>query len=276
MYGWPDRKILKAPYEDYNQNPILQANETWKCPGHGTFVKQDDGKHMYIHHAYNKESNIFTGREGMLAELEWTNGNDWPSFVSQTISKSTANNISTTFKEKKAAHYWQWDFRNAMPVIKQQKGMLYLSGTFKESNKTGVALTVRPVSRDFDITTTVANSNEALKGLVFYGDANAAVGIGTINNTVEFWMVKDNTRTVLATQNIKAGVPVQLKLTMKPGLTCEVFYKQEETGWQQIGSAIKQQLGFLPQWDRSPRPGLHFKGSPTQQAAFSSFELINR
>jgi beta-xylosidase len=269
-------KNFKGPYEDYSRNPVLQSNETWKCAGHGTFVKQNDDRYIYIHHAYNKESNVFTGREGMLAALEWRSDNDWPSLVSETISNNTRNNISTTFKEKKAAHYWQWDFRNSSPVIKQEKGMLYLSGTFKESNKSGVALTVRPISRDFDITTTVANSNEALKGLVFYGDAKAAVGIGAINDKVEFWMVNDNIRTVLATQNIKAGAPVQLKLTMKPDLTCEVFFRQNEAGWQQIGAGIKQDLGFLPQWDRSPRPGLHFKGSANRQAAFSSFELINR
>jgi beta-xylosidase len=255
---------FKGPYEEYGQNPILDANEAWKCPGHGTFVNDN----MYMYHAYNKESNVFTGREGMLAELIWPNDNSWPSFVSKQTNNSATGDI------KNLMPYWQWDFRNSTPAVSRDKGMLYLSGTIKEGNNSGIVLTVRPVSRHFYITTTVTNSNEALKGLAFYGDANAAVGIGVIKDKVEFWMVKENERTVIATQNIKPGVPVQLKLAMNPDLTCNVFYRQAGTNWQQL--TPKPDISFLPQWDRSPRVGLHFKGPSHLKAAFSSFELINR
>lgn len=269
-------KDFKGPYEDYGQNPVLQANESWKCPGHGTFVKQDDGKYVFLYHAYNKNSNVFTGREGMLAELVWGNGDSWPSLVSRQTTNSSTGNITTSFEEQQLAPYWQWDFRNSTPRINQNNGKLSLSGTIKQGNNTGVVLTIRPVSNHFDLTTTVANSNEALKGLAFYGDANAAVGIGVVKDTVECWMVKDNVRTVLATQNIKADVPVQLRLTMKPDMTCEVFYKQEGNDWQQVAAGTKWDIGFLPQWDRSPRAGLHFKGSSNQKAVFSDFNLINK
>jgi beta-xylosidase len=269
-------KQFKGPYEDYSRNPILQTTEVWKCPGHGTFVQQNDGKQVYIHHAYNKESNVFTGREGMLADLVWGSDNGWPSLVSRQNSHSTGRNIQASFKEKKIAAYWQWDFRNATPVISQENGRLSLSGTIKEGNSAGIALTVRPVSRHFEITTTVENSNAALKGLVFYGDANAAIGIGTVNDKIEYWMVKDNKRTVLATQNGSSSGAVQLKLAIQPDLACEVFYKYKGTAWQQIAPEIKPDISFLPQWDRSPRAGLHFKGSLNEQAVFSGFELINR
>ncbi|MBO9153296.1 glycoside hydrolase family 43 protein [Chitinophaga sp. GCM10012297] len=267
-------KNFKGPYEDYSQNPILQANEAWKCPGHGTFAKQDDGKYLYLYHAYNQESSVFTGREGMLAELTWQNAGGWPSFISRQADKAAAD-IATSFNEKKPAVYWQWDFRNSTPLIRQEKGKLYLSGAFKDENKTGVVLTVRPASDRFDLITTVTNRNEALKGLAFYGDANAAVGVGAVNDKVEFWMVKDNQRTVIATQNINAA-PVQLKLTMRPDRTCEVFFKQYNGDWQPVAPGTKQDIGFLPQWDRSPRPGLHFKGAFPLRAEFSDFELINR
>lgn len=269
-------KDFKGPYEEYDRNPVLQTNEGWKCPGHGTFVQQNDGKYMYIYHAYNKESNVFTGREGMLAELVWDSNRAWPSFISQQTDSSSTGNITASFEGQKIAPYWQWDFRNTTPVVRQGKEKLYLSGTCKDGDNTGVVLTVRPVSDHFDMTTTVVNSNAALKGLVFYGDANAAIGIGAVHNKVEFWMVKDNNRTVLATQDIKAGLPVQLKFTMKPDLTCEVYYRQEGNDWQQMAPEIKQDVSFLPQWDRSPRAGLHFKGGSGLEAAFASFEVMNR
>lgn len=264
---------FRGPYEDYQQNPVLQTNETWKCPGHGTFVKQDNGKYAYIYHAYNQENNVFTGREGMLAELTWPAGNSWPSFVTSHANNNTSRDITASFKGSKIAPYWQWDFRNSSPVVSQEGGKLHLSGTSKEKNATGLVLTVRPVSRHFDLTTTIANNNAALKGLAFYGDANAAIGIGAISDKVELWIVKDNKRSVLATQPIKAGAPVQLKFSVLPDLSCQVFYKQDGASWQPVGD--KQDIGFLPQWDRSPRAGLHFKGNAGEQAVFSGFELKN-
>lgn len=257
---------FKGPYEDYAQNPILDANEAWKCPGHGTFV--DDN--MYIYHAYNKKSHVFTGREGMMAELVWPGDGDWPSFVSQPVNNSAAGDV------KGLAGFWQWDFRNSMPDVKISKKELSLSGTSKQGNQTGIVLTVRPVSDAFDVLTTVKNSNAALKGLAFYGDVHAAVGVGVVEDTVEFWMVKGDARSVLAKQAVQSAAPVQLKLSMHADATCEVFYRQNDAGWEPVAPGMRQDISFLPQWDRSPRPGLHYKGPKELKAVFSGFEVVNR
>jgi hypothetical protein len=229
---------------------------------------------MYLHHAYNKENTVFTGREAMLAELSW-NGDQWPSLAERETKNSGSGNYATAFKENRIATYWQWDFRNSTPVVSQKNGKLSLSGAVKSTNNSGVVLTVRPVSRHFDLTATVANSNTALKGLAFYGDARAAVGIGARGDKVEFWMVRNNQRTVIAENNIKAGIPVELKLTMNPDLTCAVFYRQNNGVWNELATGSKTNIAFLPQWDRSPRPGLHFQGSADQRAEFTSFSLTN-
>ena len=71
--------------------------------------------------------------------------------------------------------------------MQQRNGSLFLSGTTRAANESGIVLTVRPVSDSFDITATVVNHNNALKGLAFYGDANAAIGVGTIGDKVIFW-----------------------------------------------------------------------------------------
>ena len=45
--------------------------------------------------------------------------------------------------------------------------------------------------------------------------------------------------------------------------------------WQKID--LGQQPGFslkdMAPWDRSPRPGVHFKGSTTEKAVFKNFSL---
>lgn len=265
---------FKGPYEDYNSNPILDASEDWKCPGHGTFAQSPSGEQVYIYHAYNKATNVFTGREGMLATLVWDPSTGWPSFRISTAPIKNPPGIYTSFTEKQSSKNWQWDFRNSAPVVKQADGILTLSGSVKEGNPSGVVLTVRPLTNHFEMITTVVNKNNALKGLVFYGDANAALGIGVTGEKVEFWMVKENKRTILGESTIDASGPVRLKLAMNPDFSCEVFYRQGNGQWVAM-AANSVQAEFLPQWDRSPRPGLHFKGTPDESAQFSDFSLSN-
>ncbi|GAA4322576.1 family 43 glycosylhydrolase [Mucilaginibacter gynuensis] len=269
-------KNFKGPYEVYGNNPILTENDNWKCMGHGTFVKINDNKYEYLHHAYNKKSTVFTGRQGLLSELSWPKKGGWPVFKPQVIAGPAVSNINETFTAAKPGKYWQWDFRNSWPVVKQQKGVLHLSGKVKAGNETGIVLTARPVSGSFEMTTTVANHNEALKGLAFYGDANAAIGIGTSGDKVILWQVKDNKYTILAETKAATSSPVQLKLSLNNSTTCSFFYKQGTGEWKPLTSTTPIDINFLPQWDRSPRAGLHFKGNATEEAQFSAFGVVNK
>jgi beta-xylosidase len=269
-------KNFKGPYEDYKVNPILQSFGTWKCAGHGTFVKNDNGKYVYMFHAYHQQTNVFTGRQGMLANLNWKDRNAWPTFTAIDAGDSFSADIKETFDADKIGVYWQWDFRHAVPNISQAKGLLHLSGAVAEKNKTGIALTVRPVSTAFDMETTVFNISAALKGLVLYGDANAAIGIGVTENNVQYWMVKDGQRIILAEKMVYNEFPVTLKFVLNNDLTCAVYCRQLSSGWQQLKENINIKLDFLPQWDRSPRAGLHFLGKENEEGVFSEFKLINR
>ena len=264
---------FKGPYQEYSNNPLLQGNAEWECTGHGTFVSGPTNKTYYLHHAYNKSSKVFTGRQGLLAALSWQSG--WPALADQPVSNTGSNNITANFMVSTIAKYWQWDFRNATPVIKQGGGKLRLSGSINEENLAGVALTVRPTTNNFEVTTTVSNQNKALKGLTFYGDANAAMGIGIRGNEVEVWTVKGKSRTVLISKSVKMQ-PIDLKLMVGPDKTCKAYYRQGNTQWMEL---TKQKdpinISFLPQWDRSPRPGLLFKGEPGSDAEFSTFALKN-
>jgi beta-xylosidase len=269
-------KTFAGPYEVYANNPILSENDKWKCMGHGTFVKAANGADFYIHHAYSKESVAITGRQGLISALVWPNGNEWPMFKAQQIAGKTAPDIKDNFTAKTIGKNWQWDFRNATPFLKQQKGVLYLSGDIKAGNETGVVLTNRPVSGSFEMTATILNNNPALKGLCFYGDANAAVGIGTQNNQVILWQVKANKFESLAQQTLQTKLPVQLKLELDADKTCKFYYRHGDGGWTQLITEAPVKANTLPQWDRSPRAGLHFKGDAGANAQFGDFSIINR
>lgn len=268
-------KTFKGPYEDFVNNPALAENADWKCSGHGTFVNTPQGKTFYLYHAYNRETTVYTGRQGMLAELTWPEKNGWPVFKEQSAAAKPALLIKDDFKAASPSIAWQWDFRNSTPVFTQANDTLRLSGTIKDGNESGIALTLRPVGTDFEMSTTVSNQNSAQKGLIFYGDAGASVGVSARDDVAEFWVVKDNKRRVLASSEIMIKAAVQLKLVVKPDLTLRGYVKQDQADWNELkGEGKPVVIDFLPQWDRSPRIGLNFKGNTDQDARFSSFEIV--
>jgi beta-xylosidase len=263
---------LEGPYENYHDNPALQENTDWKCSGHGTFTVNNQGKYFYLYHAYNKVSTVFGGRQALLAELLWPERNSWPVFKMAPSSKADQD-LRDPFNTTSIAKHWQWDFRNSLPIVRQQNGNLYLSGTINASTKTGVVLTVRPRHIGFEATTVVVNHNSALKGLAYYGDANAALGIGVTNDKVVVWRVKDTLRTELAHTATTSTAPVEMRIAFMPDKTCRFFYKQGQSAWKRLVTDHEVSAEFLPQWDRSARIGLHYKGEIPQEAVFSSFEL---
>ncbi len=256
---------FKGPYQSFAGNPILSESDVWKCMGHGTFVSAKDGDMYYLHHAYNKKSNVFTGREALMSKLIYKEYTGWPSL------KLLPNNTAAKTVENSLDRYWQWDFRHAAPSYKLQKGKLLLSGRQTKDNLSGIALTVRPTSDNFDITTAVVNHNKALKGLTIYGDANAAVGIGVEGDSVKVWKVEKDKRVIIKAAKVPRSA-IQLKISMSPDKTCDFFYQTNE--WIKLASNIA--IAFLPQWDRSPRLGLHYRGNEKDNAEFSFFRLDNK
>jgi len=264
-------KSFAGPYEQYPGNPLLMENAFWKCSGHGTFVTAKNEKCYYLYHAYNKETTVFAGRQGMLAELLWPEKNGWPVFKEQS-GPVINSDLKLTFKSPLVDKGWQWDFRNSTTQVSQRDGKIHLSGKIND-NLTGLALTRRPISSVFDVETIVFNSNKALKGLTYYGDANAALGVGVTGNTVEFWTVQAKERKVHGSAQLATKTPVALKMKVLPDKSIQVFFKQGSKDWESLKTEDKVTTDFLPQWDRSPRIGLHFKGLPTEEAVFSSFEI---
>ncbi|RYZ49515.1 MAG: beta-xylosidase, partial [Sphingobacteriales bacterium] len=263
---------LKGPYTRFLDNPLLAETEGWKCAGHGTLVRTDAGKDFYLYHAYSKRADVFTGRQGMLGEVAWDPSTGWPAIHPLGKKASTQTVFRDDFSSQSLAGSWQWDFRHATPVTKLQKGAITLSGKITENNPTGVALTVRPIASNYEMTTEVIQSNGSLQGLVLYGDAGQAVGIGVKEDRVQVWEVKKGERSVLKETKQSGSNPLQLKMTAENGSNLRFYWRAKGTGWKELLSDNTPYNGdFLPPWDRSPRPGLLQYG--TVSATFSFFEI---
>lgn len=268
-------KSFKGPYERFPQNPILFENKDWTCSGHGTFVQDKKGRYQYLYHAYNKESTVYTGRQGQLAELIWPEKNGWPVYQQQTAVKlnSSTSTIHDSFNGKEPALHWQWDWRHSNPVIQQSNNQLRLSGTVTSNNPTGIVLTVRPSKADFAFSTKLIGQSSALRGLVYYGDAGAALGLGLAGNQLQVWVVRDQQFRVLQSIPLQTSNAIELKLSVAANHLCHFYYKSGTDDWQKISTKEPVSASFLPQWDRSPRPGLHFRGNETEYAIFTQFKL---
>src|SRR5439155_17352004 len=83
-------------------------NEDWVCPGHGTPVEKK-GKYYFLYHSYDKKTNAFTGRQGILNEFHFTKDN-WVAFVNKkdTTRNTTATTIRDKFNGQKLSLQWQW------------------------------------------------------------------------------------------------------------------------------------------------------------------------
>ncbi len=263
---------IKGPYTKFESNPILTETMDWKCPGHGTITTTPKGLDYYLYHAYNKKDNVYTGRQGMLAQVRWDASSGWPSM--QPINGVWQQGFKDDFNANKPGDEWQWDLRHTQPFVTTGKGNLSLSGQITADNKSGTALTTRPLSGNYEIYTAVVNNNASLKGLVLYGDAGQAAGIGVKADTIQVWQVKGKEKEIIKAVAIHTQQPVYLKIGVSEGYKLSFFWGDSENALQpiDIGSSFFDGE-FLPPWDRSPRPGLLHDGDMSAPAVFSFFEI---
>lgn len=264
---------FKGPYELYSNNPVLFQNDKWKCMGHGTLVNDVAGKYYYIHHGYSKENTVFAGREGLVSQVQWDSKSGWPAFKSLPDVPPVPTLVTDNFSGSTPAKNWQWDFRNSAPQFSQANGKLKLSGTTTADNKTGIVLALRPYSAILEASVKVANSNNELKGLAYYGDANAALGIGVKGDSVICWAVRDGKWEKAGGVKVAQPQNVGVQIKVDANHNCTFYYNADGKGWLAVPLTQTLSASYLPQWDRSPRIGLHYKGTSISSAEFIEFKI---
>lgn len=70
-------KGLYGPYRRFRHNPILDSNDDWMCPGHGSLTQSPDGRWWMLYAAYNAVGTISPGRSLLLDPIRWTR-DAWP------------------------------------------------------------------------------------------------------------------------------------------------------------------------------------------------------
>jgi beta-xylosidase len=269
VVGIARSKKLLGLWEKYQKNPMMDNAGEWVCPGHGTPIEKD-GKNYFLYHAYNKTSNAFTGREGLLTEFIF-NQDGWIEFIKSDSIGSNADRHSFVDKFDGASLRDNWQWSVFQPVTRQLKGgELHVNGN---PSSTGAYLGTKIFAANYKATALVcAKTSSSSAGIGIIGDDKNAITAMYKNNTLELIQIKDGKDTVLFTSKVLAGQ--KLHLAVEVNNNKDIRFLHSINGKDFITLNDDPVDGsFLPPWDRAVRVGLIAKGSPDQKAVFDSFEL---
>lgn len=270
VVGVARSKNLLGPWEKDVKNPILKNSPQWICPGHGTAIEKD-GRFYFLHHAYEKKTNAFTGRQGLLSEFKFT-PDGWVEFVNNPAPLPKPAPITDDFTGRKISIGWQWSVFQEDIKFKLKKGNLELNGSPVSS---GAFLGQKILTGDYSATTSIRKKGtDADAGLAAIGDDKSTLSLLYTGDSVRLIKLKEDTATTVAAKAISVNERVNLKMTVTAGRYFTFSYAPDGGEYTVINEKPVDAI-FLPPWDRAVRAGLISKGSRSQKVVFENFELVS-
>jgi xylan 1,4-beta-xylosidase len=280
------RKIA-GPYDRNPSNPILQGNDDWKCPGHGSLVGLSDRRTFLLYHAYQPRDFEYAGRQAMLDEVTWTDG--WPVINSGhgpsvhaalplgRTRKTEASVVVDEFNGSRLDPHWQWPW-DRIPERLIAQGMLTLRAIGRDPSNPADTIVARPASRgDYVVTARLARGADpaATAGLSIYGNNANAIGISRSGDDVILWRREKGTQHTVAMSMAPADVPLDLRVSATAGSRFR-FATSADGGvtWQPVGTETEG--GYLPPWDLAVRVALAARGPAGAAARFEWIRIETR
>lgn len=275
-------KNLRGPWEKFSGNPIMEKNDTWKCPGHGTVVTDQEGQDYFLYHAYSTKATVYPGRQGLLDKVIWGEDN-WPRFENRSPALSApvpsgqnepdVLDVADEFTSKALAPSWQWSVEQApkFSLRSDENGQLLLTASADQ-----IGTLVGQRTKDASYTASAAlfyNSLPAgtMAGLAAIGDPANAVGISADKGQVQVWEMKDNKLRTIAQTTAPQADKLFFRLTTSDAEKLQFAWSADGSSWTMLGDPVSG--AFLPPWDRGVRVGLIAKGPATATAAFDWFRI---
>ncbi|MDQ3279396.1 MAG: family 43 glycosylhydrolase, partial [Bacteroidota bacterium] len=265
-------KSLLGPWEKYNRNPLITSNDKWRCPGHGTPVERD-GRYYFLYHAYDPQSTVFTGREGLLIEYRLT-PDGWIEFIREEAPKDVAppQKVEDDFNRSPLNMRWQWSVFQ-QPKVEVKGGELFLPASNKES---GTFLGRQTTSGHYTTTVKVhGQKSTAAAGVAAIGDEKNTVSALYHKGLVRVVQVKDGKETELARKTFPKTAKPYLRMQVRNGKEIRFSYSSNGRSFTALTmNAIDG--GYLPPWDRAVRSGIIAKGADGTNGVFDHYEMVNQ
>jgi len=271
---------LLGPWEKYDQNPVLQDNEDWKCAGHGSVVAKDNDFY-FLYHAYSRDGSVYVGREAVLEKIVWTD-EGWPTFENNaSYSRDRAAWDFTDNFEAELNPLWQWRVTQDIDYQTGDEGLMLQAST--ENEQLGTLLVQPTRSPSYELTATVDLSETGLNvegGIVLIGGADnsfgapvAGIGISANQEAVRVWRTVNQETEILGEAPIsdQQKVPLRMKVSKGHMLT---FETQNEDQWTSITDSID--ASSLVPWGMGFRFGMVAKGDSSEYVNIKDFSLTNK
>ena len=240
----------------YPANPILDENDAWQCPGHGSIVTTADGRDFLLYHAYRRGGGAFSlGREALLDEIKW-NDDGWPSInggrgpsgmAPAPHALAAAPAPAEFFDDFTAAELdasWQWPMDSRQVTrVETSSGQLVLQPAASQSSDdlTAAVLARRTVSGDYVATTLVDTRALGVKGragLSAYSWRGHAVGVSVGGGRVFAWRREGHELQTPAAVPAPAANPLYLRMTVKDGEQFRFAFSTDGRAWKELGGAV--------------------------------------
>jgi beta-xylosidase len=262
---------LLGPWEKYAKNPVITADKKWKCPGHGTAIEHN-GRHYFLHHAYDTLGDVYAGRQGVLSEFTFTNDN-WIEFKTEKSSdRAVPAAIVDEFNGDTLSPHWQWSvFQKINYGL--DNGVLTLNAL---PEKGGAFLGQKIYTANYEADVVVlANQSKAETGLALVGDEKNLVSATITKGKLIIRKLEADKETIIEEIKLSVKDKLYLRATVKNGKDITFQFSNDGKAYT---NANKEPIDgfFLPPWDRAVRVALIAKGDPSSKATFDHFKLVNR
>ncbi len=277
---------LAGPYERNPANPIMEGNDQWKCPGHGSIVTLPDRRTFLLYHAYHSRDFEYAGRQAMLDEVTWSDG--WPAINAghgpsvqsaapvTLAARAESDRIVDEFNSGRLDPHWQWPW-DRTPQRSIAQGVLTLRASGRDPSNPADTIVARPASRgDYVVTVRVLPPFDPLAyaGVRIYGNAANAIGLARARDTVILWRREKGVQQTMATARAPGAVPTALRVTATGGSRFQFATSADGKTWEPIGGETGG--GYLPPWDLAVRIALAAGGAPGAQCRFDRVTIDSR
>jgi xylan 1,4-beta-xylosidase len=263
-------KSLLGPWEKNPANPLLTTNDKWNCPGHGTPVDKE-GRHYFMYHAYNKNTTVFTGREGLLTEYRITT-EGWIEFVKETaVADVAVKNVVDHFDGKSLGKEWQWSVFQ-QPMYKVRSGELFLNA----GKEPGAFLAQKTTTGDYTVSVKLdLQKSTAGGGIAIIGDEKNLVALVYHDKAFHLVQVKNGKEIELSQKPLLVGKQCYLQMRVKPANEASFYISTDGKKYFPIKSTPID-INYLPPWDRAVRVGVIAQGGNDEVAVFDDFKIENQ
>lgn len=251
------RKLL-GPWEKNPVNPIIAANQTWQCPGHGSIVGDEQGRTFLLYHAYKRsEDFVQIGREALLDEVQW-GADGWP-VINNGKGPGTQNysplnigqrdsqaSFADDFTSTRLGASWQWPQADE-PLIElepQRGGYLLLTARSESALKksfTGAILAMPTRAGDYAATAVVdarALKPGAKAGLAAFQDDENALGMAVGDGKVFIWRREAGKEQIVKTLDAPRAQTIHLRMAVDDGYVFRFAFSQNGRDWIEAGEPL--------------------------------------